>query len=158
MTLLIGLGGVPFLYQGQELGIENGVIHPDDFADPIAVLNEGTIGRDGTRTAMPWGPGRGNGFTTGDAWLPARRRAEPETVQGQETAPSSWLNRHRDLLSLRRRHPDLWETLAQWLDTGRDDVAVVRRGRTCIVANLSPEGVTVDLPEGEWTVAFASGG
>jgi len=157
-TLLFGLGGVPFLYQGQELGIENGAVHPNDVADPIAILNEGTVGRDGTRTAMPWGPGRGNGFTTGHPWLPARPRQASETVQGQKSNPSSWLNRHRDLLAVRRSHPDLWQTPAVWHDTGRDDVAVVGRGRTCVVANLSPERVTVDLPEGEWTVTFVSSG
>ena len=64
-TLLFGLGGSPYLYQGQELGIGDGLVAQEDQADPIAVRNRHSSGRDGTRTAMPWDSGPANGFTSG---------------------------------------------------------------------------------------------
>lgn len=154
-TLLLGLGGVPFLYQGQELGIEDGAVRPDDLADPIALRNEGATGRDGTRTAMPWAPGPGNGFTTGEPWLPSPTRPANETVSVQWGEPSSWLNRHRRLLEVRRLHPDLWEARAEWRDVG-PGVALVVRGDVCVVANFSTDPAEVRLPAGDWEVAFSS--
>ncbi len=51
MTLYLSLGGSPYLYQGQERGIGDGIVEPENLADPIAVRNANSPGRDGTRTA-----------------------------------------------------------------------------------------------------------
>ena len=156
MTLYLSLGGSPYLYQGQELGIGDGIVEPENLADPIAVRNANSPGRDGTRTAMPWDSGPSNGFTAGEPWLRSGDRPANETVAGQRDDPSSPLHRHRELLAARRRYPDLWEAPAEWHATGRDDIALVERGRVCIAANLSPRPTTAELPEGDWTVAFSS--
>jgi alpha-glucosidase len=155
-TLMFGLGGMPFVYQGQELGLENGVVDPEHLADPIALRNAGASGRDGTRTPMPWEPGPADGFTTGTPWLPAEPRRPEETVQVQEATPDSWLHRHRDLITARGSLPDLWGAPAQWLETGSDEVGVVRRGGAVVVANLSASEATVELPHGPWRVVFSS--
>jgi alpha-glucosidase len=155
-TLMFGLGGMPFLYQGQELGLENGVIDPANLADPIALRNAGSFGRDGARTPMPWEPGPGDGFTTGTPWLPAQPRRRDETVQVQDVTPASWLNNHRDLITVRRSLPDLWEAPAVWLETGTDEVAAVHRGGVAVVANLSSDETTVGLPQGSWRTVFSS--
>ena len=142
-TLLFCLGGMPFLYQGQELGIGDGEVAPDDAADPIAVRNAGAVGRDGARTAMPWEPGPGNGFTTGSPWLRAKDRPQADTVAGQLSTPGAWIHRYRDLVLVRGRHPDLWREPAHWLPTASPTVAVVRCGTLFVVANLSPETVEI---------------
>jgi alpha-glucosidase len=157
-TLFFGLGGTPFVYQGQELGIGDGAIAAGNLADPIAVRNVGAEGRDGTRTAMSWEPGPGNGFTSGEPWLPADTRPAEETVAGQRDDPASWLTRYRDLIALRHRHPDFWEAPAEWLATGAADVAAVHRGSLVVVANLGDTEAGVPLPDGLWQIAFASAG
>ena len=152
------LGGIPFLYQGQELSIGDGVIAPGDLADPIATRNAGVVGRDGARTAMPWSPGPGNGFTTATPWLPAADRPETETVRGQLATPGSSIHRYRDLIAMRRRHPDLWKSPASWLAAGPPGVAVVGRGSALVVANLSANTAEVPTGSGRYTTVFSSSG
>ena len=154
-TLLLGLGGVPFLYQGQELGLENGEIETADLQDPISTHDMGE-GRDGARTAMPWSPGRGNGFTTGMGWLVAADRSPEETVAGQRETPGSFLQRVRALLAVRKSLPAMWTEPASWVDSGDDEVAVVRTPRTLVISNLASGPRVVDLPEGSWTARFDS--
>lgn len=156
-TLLFGLGGIPFLYQGQELGLEDGVVDRSDLDDPIATRNEGSVGRDGARTPMPWEPGPGDGFTTGVPWLPAAQRRPEETASVQAETPGSWLHRHRELIAVRAGLPDLWQAAAAWLPTPDGEVAAVLRGTAMVVANLSEHRTTVDLPDGAWRMAFSSG-
>lgn len=156
MTLLCGLGGMPFLYQGQELGLEDGLIERADLVDPIALLNEGAPGRDRARTAMPWAPGTGNGFTTGLPWLPAEDRPPGDTVQVQRLQVGSWLGRHHHLLEVRRRLPDLWSVAPEWIATGSDQVAALSWPETFLVANLSPGTHRVPLPAGDWMVVFST--
>ncbi len=157
-TLMAGLGGMLFLWQGQELGLENGVIAPEDLTDPISTRNPGaTAGRDVTRTPMPWDDGPNNGFTTaGRAWLHAQPRDPADTVAGQRGVEGSWLERHRRLLVLRREHPELWTEPLQWLDTDAGLLMTYRRGDTIVTANLDEYPTTLPLPPGAWTVAFSS--
>ncbi len=136
-TLSLALDGMPFLYQGQELGIGDGEPLDGIREDPIARRNEGAAGRDGCRTPMPWSDGPANGFTTASsAWLPAAIRPTDETVERQRSRPDSWFERHRELLELWRRVRPLADQPAELLPTGDDLVIVARRGRLVAVANL----------------------
>lgn len=156
MTLMTGLGGTPFLYQGQELGLEDGRVHPDDLEDPMAVRNVNTIGRDGARSAMPWSAAPGNGFTSGTPWLAAADRSESETVEIQRKDPHSELNRHRQLVTVRRSNPDLWQAPAEWIDVAGEEAALILRGSVAVAANLAAHDLTFDLPEATWSVEFSS--
>jgi alpha-glucosidase len=99
LALLLALPGMPFLYQGDELGLDNGVLPADRASDPIATRNEGAIGRDGSRTPMPWAPGPHLGFTTAEPWLPVgTNRTDADTAAVQEGDPTSPLERTADLL------------------------------------------------------------
>jgi alpha-glucosidase len=157
-TLMMALGGMPFLYQGQELGIDDGEIDPGDLADPISTRNPGAQGgRDGARTAMPWDGGPGNGFTTaGKAWLPSAPRAVEATVAGQRDDPGSALARHRRLLAVRRANPDLWTAPVEWIDTVDPLVMALRRNSVVVAANLDEYPATVPLPDGSWRPVFWS--
>ncbi len=102
--VLLTLRGTPFLYQGEELGLEN-----------VPVPREATVdvnGRDPQRSPMPWAPpsraGPGAGFTSGHRpWLPLTDRAEEVNAATQADDPSSILHLYRRILTARKRHPAL---------------------------------------------------
>ncbi|MFA9432623.1 alpha-amylase family glycosyl hydrolase [Egicoccus sp. AB-alg2] len=127
-TLLCALPGVPFLYQGDELGLDDGELEDDAAQDPVAVRNPGARGRDPVRTPMLWEPGPGYGFTTGTPWLPfgANRRPE-DTVAAQQGVPGSPLERTRELLRVRRSLPALRGGAgSRWLTDAGPVVAIER--------------------------------
>ena len=95
-VLLLTLRGTPFLYYGEELGMGDVDIPPDESVDPPATR----VGpdfpwwdRSRCRTPMPWTPGAGAGFTTGRPWLrlSAATRAT-RNVEVQRTDPGSVLS------------------------------------------------------------------
>ncbi len=158
-TLTMGLGGTPFLYQGEELGLSDGVLAPGGLQDPVSVRNPGAVsGRDGCRTPMPWDGSGNNGFSVAAPWIEALPRPDSETVAGQRDDPGAVVHRYRELLAVRRHHRDLWQAPAEWIDTPDPLVAALRRGSTVVVANLAPEpaAVGLGLGSGGWEVAFAS--
>ncbi len=99
--LLLTLPGTPILYQGDELGLGDVPIPPDQVMDPVARLMPGR-GRDPERTPMPWEGGPGAGFTTGRPWLPLGDDNQARHVAAQRDDPASMLTLHRRLLRLRR--------------------------------------------------------
>ena len=157
-TLMFALGGVPFLYQGEELASPNGVIASENRHDPISTRNETDEGRDVSRTPMAWNAELYNGFSTAVPWIVAEDRPVELTVAGQQADDTAPLYRYRRLIALRRDHPDLWQAELEVLASGRDDVAVLRRGATLTVANLGESAFALDLGEDQWRVVFASQG
>ncbi|MEM7092547.1 MAG: alpha-amylase family glycosyl hydrolase [Actinomycetota bacterium] len=157
-TLMFALGGVPFLYQGEELGSPNGEIAPEDRHDPISTRNSTDEGRDVCRTPMAWNTDPYNGFSTVPPWITSEDRALDFTVAGQHANSAAPLHRYRRLIALRKHHPDLWRAEMKIVESGRPDVAIVQRGATLTVANLGPEAFAVNLGEGQWRVVFASQG
>ncbi len=168
-TFLLSLGGVPFIFQGQELGLEDGEIDPIDYEDPIATRNTlsedaghdvwgGVTGRDGCRTAMPWDGTHQNGFTEAPfPWLRSAPRSDDETVAGQRGDPASFLHRHRELLALRRSLPQLWESPPEWIDTPAATAAGLLRRDVAVIANLGDGPIDVRL-DGRWRQRFTSRG
>ncbi len=148
-TLLFGLPGVAFLYQGQELGLEDGVLRSEEVTDPVEVRNPGTQGRDGCRTPMPWGAGPNVGFSGAvSTWLPASHRVE-ESVAVQRDDPSSHLHLVRRLVALRR---DLRLDPAHavvWLDDVDPGVVAFRRGSCLLALNTADSPRSIHgLPAG----------
>ncbi len=135
LTLLCGLPGVPFLFQGDELGLSDAVLPAGVAEDPIAVRNPGTVGRDPQRTPMPWEPGPSLGFTTGVPWLPVgANHGATDTVAMQRGDPTSPLERTRALLAARRELDALTgDAPITWLlDEG--PVIALERGDDVLVA------------------------
>ncbi len=156
-TLLLGMPGAAFLYQGEELGLSDGAIAAADAQDPIAV-REGALARtrDVCRTPLPWAPGPGFGFTTAERpWLPFGARTDADTVAVQRDDPGSMLHRYRRLLAVRRDTPELRAAPLDWL-TDAGPVVAYRRGDAIVAANCGDAAATLALPAGAWTVAFAS--
>ncbi len=157
-TLLIALDGFPFLYQGEELGLDDGSVLEGAHADPVAVRNPDAPGdgRDGARTSMPWTAGPGNGFTTAaQAWLAAEERGAGDTVSAQVLDPDSPLHRYRALVGLRARFAELWSEPASVHRTGDVSLAV-RRGPLLVLANLGDTVEVHELPPGTWWEVFDS--
>jgi alpha-glucosidase len=108
--LLLALPGPAFLYQGQELGLEE-VDLPDDVRqDPIFHRLKGVrIGRDGCRVPVPWEGGPpGYGFTNGTPWLPIPSTWTTRTAARQRGSNGSTLELFRAALAARPSGPFAW--------------------------------------------------
>ncbi|PNI09158.1 alpha-amylase [Arthrobacter sp. AFG7.2] len=154
--LMFALPGSAYLYQGEELGLQEvGSEIPDsERQDPAFFRNKGVeIGRDGCRVPLPWtASGSSFGFGTGDAHLPQPEWFSAHSVEVQETQEDATLSLYRQALALRSKLQTA-ETL-EWLDTGRTDVVAFRRpnGWTS-VTNFGTEAV--ELPAGTVLVSSA---
>jgi alpha-glucosidase len=105
--LLLTLRGTPTLYYGDEIGMTDGEIAPDQMRDPAGLRQPGLgQGRDPERTPMRWDTSSNAGFTRGEPWLPV---GDPGLVNvaSQDGDASSMLTLYRELLSLRRNEPAL---------------------------------------------------
>ncbi len=108
--LLLTLRGTPTLYYGDELGMTDVPIAPDQVQDPAEKNEPGKgRGRDPERAPMLWLDAPNAGFTAPDAtpWLPLAADWRSENVAAQRVLPRSVLNLYRHLLALRRRHDTL---------------------------------------------------
>lgn len=159
LALLLVLPGTPFLYQGDELGLEDGVLPPGEAEDPIATRNHGAVGRDGSRTPMPWSDGPSLGFTTGTPWLPVgTNHGVQHTVAAQRDQPGSCLDRTTSLLQRRRALRGMLDTdEVVWLDV-EAPVLALRRGDVVVATNVGGAPTRVPVPAGgELVVATTDG-
>ena len=103
MMLLLTLRGTPTLYQGDELAIGTVPIPPERVQDPREIRQPGIgLGRDPSRTPMPWDASPNAGFSSAEPWLPLNPDWPDRNVAEQEQDPHSMLNFTRTLLRLRR--------------------------------------------------------
>lgn len=148
--LLLTLRGTPTLYQGDEIGIGKVDIPPERIRDPQH-LRQPTldIGRDRSRTPMPWDASANAGFTTGNPWLPINADWPIRNVAAQAGDPGSMLTLYRRLLALRRSTPALSLGSYVAVDADRDVLAYERThdgDRLLIVLNLSSQPRRLALP------------
>ena len=112
--MLYALRGTPFIYQGEELGLPDATIPPDQVVD--------VDGRDPQRAPMPWqapsSAGPGSGFTIGRPWLPVVDDAENLNVAVQHGSPKSTLNLFRRLARLRAENRVLQGGVQAMIDLG----------------------------------------
>lgn len=139
--LLLTLRGTPTLYQGDEIGIGKVTIPANRIRDPQH-LRQPTldIGRDRSRTPMPWDTTPNAGFSTAEPWLPVNDDWRDRNVAAQEANPGSMLNFYRLLLALRRKHEALSIGSFRMLEGGRDVLCYLREHGAetlAVILNLS---------------------
>jgi alpha-glucosidase len=106
--LLLTLPGTLTIYYGEEIGMTNVPILPEEVQDPAEKNQPGIgMGRDPERTPMPWDGSRLAGFSSGKSWLPLGGDHTLVNVAAQEKDESSLLHLYRRLITLRRIHPML---------------------------------------------------
>lgn len=119
-TVNLLLRGIPFIYQGQEIGMKNAKWNSIDEYDDISTKDQYQIARkaglsdqealevcnrmsrDNARTPMQWTSGENAGFTEGSAWLKINPEYKKINVEDQENDPDSVLNYYRKLVALRK--------------------------------------------------------
>ncbi|HTN79387.1 MAG TPA: alpha-amylase family glycosyl hydrolase [Acidimicrobiales bacterium] len=117
-VLLLTLRGTPFLYAGDELGLEDAIVAGDQVPDPG--------GRDGCRAPIPWEIDPPHGWNGAATWLPFPPHADVRSAEAQRPDPASMLWLHRDLLTARRGSDALRTGSFAWLD-GADGVLAFER-------------------------------
>ena len=119
-TVSVLFRGMPFIYQGQEIGMQNAVWNSvEEFndintidqyqtarkaglsdAEALKVCSE--MSRDNARTPMQWSDTENAGFTTGTPWLKVNEKYHAINVAAQEKDPDSVLQYYRKLIALRK--------------------------------------------------------
>ena len=148
-VVLLTLRGTPTLYYGDELGMEELMIPPEQQQDPWGRRMPG-FGRDGCRTPMQWSDAPGAGFCPSPTpgWLPIHPNAATLNVEAERHDPTSYFELYRRLLRLRRETPALQLGDIEVLD-GPEPVLSYRRwlgeGPGWVVhANLSAQASRVN--------------
>ena len=169
-TIQVLRKGIPFIYQGQEIGMENQVFESVEDFDDIATINGYHVAkeaglseeealaaiakysRDNARTPMQWSAEPGLGFSDGSAWLISPKPNVAINVEDQEKDPNSILNYYRQLTAL-YRHPLYGNTIrfGDMIPAYRDReniIAFERRGdkRLLVVSNFQNRQATLELP------------
>jgi alpha-glucosidase len=150
-VLLAGLRGTPFMYQGEELGLEDAEVPPEREVDPG--------GRDGCRAPIPWDPSPGHGWPA-EPWLPWPPEPEVRNVATLRADPDSILHLYRRLLAARSASCALHGGDFAWLDAPDGVLAWLRHDpatgdRRAVVVNFTPEPRSCPLP-GDWVVEVAT--
>jgi alpha-glucosidase len=145
--MLLTLRGTPTLYYGEELGMEEVDIPPEQYQDPQGI-NIG-ITRDGCRTPMQWDLTPNAGFSSSYPWLPLAPDYLTRNVEMQRQQPDSVLSLYRRLLALRRASPALTSGSYRSAETDSADVFAYLRedgsSRFLIVLNFGERLQTLAL-------------
>ncbi|MBO6133494.1 MAG: alpha-glucosidase [Lachnospiraceae bacterium] len=165
------LRGIPFIYQGQEIGMENTEFQSVSDFDDISSIMEYDLAleaglskeealecvskysRDNARTPVQWTDGDNAGFTTGKPWLPVNKNYKEINVESQEKDSKSLLAFYKELIALRKA-PEYKETFVYgsfepYLRDEKNLMAYIRKGngKTILVAaNLQRDGIAIPAP------------
>ncbi len=155
IVMLMGLRATPFIYYGEEIGMEDVEIPEDRLQDPARIH---TVGRDPERTPMQWDASAGRGFSSTEPWLPYG----PATISvaDQDEQDDSLLALHRRAIWLRKHEESLLSGHYRELDTTPEVFAFVRQrpgaAGILVAINTATVDATITLPPGFSTVILAT--
>lgn len=130
-TLQLTLRGVPFIYYGEEIGMQNVKFDLTTSEDPIGRKFAGfplrfivklvgiSVTRDGCRTPMQWNHKSNAGFSINESvipWLRVPDSYKKINVDKERDNPSSLLNCYKRLLDVRKNNPVLSEGLLKFIE------------------------------------------
>lgn len=169
-TMLHGMQGTPYIYQGEELGMTNVRLPIEDYRD-VEIQNfyqkrmgEGypqeeimnsiyAKGRDNARTPMQWDNSPNAGFTAGTPWLKVNPNYTAINAQSQLADPDSVFHYYRKLIALRKQYPVFVEGDFTLLEAEHPRLFVYRRAwqgeELLVVCNFGGEATAWQLPR-EW--------
>jgi alpha-glucosidase len=150
LLLMLALPGCAYLYQGEELGLEQVDLPDEALCDPVWERSGHTDrGRDGARLPLPWsGEAAPFGFSppgAGTPWLPMPAQWAGLTVQRQCHDPASMWSFYRAALALRREQAAFHNGTFGWLDAPADTLLFRRDALHCAV-NVGTTWVELTLP------------
>ena len=159
------LRGIPFIYQGQEIGMENKVFRSVDEVDDVGTLDQYQIAldagctvedaldaitrysRDNARTPMQWTAGETAGFTEGTPWLPVNENYKEINVEKNLQETDSVLHFYREMIKL-RKNPVYKDTFVYGeLEPRMTDIENLMAYRRKSVRPGEVSGVIEDTPE-----------
>lgn len=169
-TISLLLRGIPFIYQGQEIGMKNAswdsIEEYDDIntkdqyhtAREAGLTNEEALqaccrmSRDNARTPVQWNDRENAGFTTGTPWLKVNSNYREINVEKQEQDPDSVLNYYRRLVAV-RKSPEYKETFTygRFVPAYEDTETIMAyyreddRKRILVAANFGRDAVSLPL-------------
>jgi len=167
-TMLHGMQGTPYIYQGEELGMTNIMLPIEQHVDieTLNVYRERTEqgyapeavmasiharSRDNARSPMQWTDGENAGFTTGKPWVPVNPNYRQINAAAAMADPDSVFHYYRKLIALRKTYdvfrrgsftlvdPDNEKIFAYTRDTEQEHLLVV--------CNFTEETLEMDAPE-----------
>jgi alpha-glucosidase len=147
IMILLALPGSTYIYQGDELGLQEvGDLPLEVLEDPVSTRLTTDKGRDGCRVPLPWTPdGPSFGFGSQDGHLPQPEWFRSYAVSVQESTPDSTLNLYRRALAL-RGHLFAGTDLA-WVASESSVLHFERPGGVWCVSNFGAEPIA--LPDGD---------
>jgi oligo-1,6-glucosidase len=167
-TMLYGMRGIPFIYQGQEIGMTNA--HFEDMADfddmettafyraykdllseeeMWRLINFGT--RDNGRRPMAWNTGKNGGFSSGEKmWLTLHPDHKKINVETDKASEKSIFRYYKDIIALRKENAVLRRGTFEDLTGEADSYFMYRREyegeEMLVVCNFEKE-TRIELPK-----------
>jgi alpha-glucosidase len=139
--LLLTLRGTPTIYYGDEIGMRDVPIPPEEVQDPQGLNTpDMNLSRDPARTPMQWEDSNQAGFTEATPWLRLPENFRRVNVKAQQDSPYSMLSFHKRLIKLRQEEPALHIGSYTPVHADNQIIAYTRQAddrRFLIVLNLS---------------------
>lgn len=164
------LKGLPFIYQGQEIGMENMKFNSIEDVDDVSTLDEyqvalnaglgeeeafrrvAAFSRDNARTPMQWTDGKNAGFTEGTPWLRVNPNCSRINVKDQEKNAGSVLAFYKKLTALRKseeyKETVVYGEFVPYLEQEKNLIGYFREGekKLLVLANFQKAPREVELP------------
>ena len=170
-TMLHGMQGTPYIYQGEELGMTNICLPIEEHVD-LETLNtyEERVGmgydpeavmasiharsRDNARTPMQWTGKENAGFTTGTPWMPVNPNYVDINAEAALKDPDSVFYHYQNLIRLRKEYDVLRNGSFELLCPEDEKVFAYTRDtqqeHMLVVCNFTAETLRYDVPERFW--------
>jgi len=166
-ALMLMAKGVPFIYYGEEIGMQNILANShDEIADiqgrnfyKLALevgkskeeaLSEGNNhNRDKSRSPMQWDDSPNGGFTAGLPWIKLNENYREVNVSRELQQPNSMLNTYKALLTLRNNEKTLQYGSYEKLERNNDLISFTRSykgDKVTVILNFGKQQ-SVDIPK-----------
>ena len=167
-TILHGMQGTPYIYQGEELGMTNSKFTMEQYRD-IETVNmikdrrergysdESILAslyaksRDNARTPMQWDDSLNAGFTTGTPWLDVNPNYKEINAKSQMEDPDSIFSYYKNLIALRKEYPVFVEGDFELVFPENNQLFSYTRtfeGKTLwVLCNFYGDEVSIEIPK-----------